>query len=95
MRLKSAAVAVVQSMGSLPVSSKESVVVELDALVAVSVNVGVTVSMMLKVLSRVSDACVSVVAAVARTTQLPVPVNVNVRVPDTTEHVVVVLETIE
>lgn len=95
MRLKSVAVAVVQSMGSLPISSKVSVVVELVALVAVSVNVGMTVSMMLKVLSRVSDECVSEVAAVARTTQLPAPVNVNVRVPDTTEHVVVVWETIE
>ena len=92
---KSAAVRVPQSIGSSPVRVKTRAGVVTVAEDAASTRTGAVVSLMTNVRSRVPWAWVAVCAAVARTTQLPVPEWERVRVPEFTVHDEAVVDTTE
>jgi hypothetical protein len=94
-RVKSADVNVPQSIGSSPVSVNTSAGVVDVAEDAASTRTGAVVSLMTNVLSAVPCAWLVVCAAVARTTQLPVPEWARVRAPAFTVHEEAVVDTTE
>ena len=93
--VKSAEVNVPQSIGSSPVSVNTNAGVVDAAEDAASTRTGAVVSLMTNVLSAVPCEWVAVCAAVARTTQFPVPEWARVRAPAFTVHEEAVVDTTE